>query len=486
MLLSATAYGQQPPIARPPAAPTATADDTVKAMQFPNSDVKEVLTFYERLTGKRLVYDTTVQGPINIVVTTPIPREEAIRIIETSLLLNGFSLVPDGGNIVKVISPAKNPRSTGVPIYSDLDLLPDNDRVVTFLFKLKYADPQELAQVLQAGYIAPSVYTAMVPLPKASALLVTESTAIIRGLDQIINQIDIPPAEVVSEFIVLERADVKDVIEKLEKIFEKQPSQPGSASAAPRIAQAPNPANPSAPVSIEIQPGTLSEDSIIVGKTKLTADIRTNRIHVVTRPINLPFIRKLIREFDSNIPFGEPAKRPLKFVSASQILDIIVKAITEPGTKAEEAAGGAGGTAAPRSQGSSSGFSNTSFGGGSNNGSGSLNFQEGLSTEPVDTTPKAVTVGNTKIIADPRENTIIVLGSTEMRQKVFALLDEIDVRAPQVLLNTVIGEMSLNSDREVGFNYFLGSGEVNGSTPVPARCPAPPPRQSSRRATASP
>ncbi|MBC8108912.1 MAG: hypothetical protein H7Z14_20170 [Anaerolineae bacterium] len=218
----------------------------------------------------------------------------------------------------------------------------------------------------------------------------------------------------------------------------------------------------------------MSEESIIVGKIRLTADIRTNRIHVVTRPINLPFIRKLIREFDSNIPFGEPAKRPLKFVSASQILDIIVKAITEPGTKAEDAAAAASTGAAPRAQ-NTSGSSGTSFGGGSSNGSGgSINFSEGLSTEPVDTTPKAVTVGNTKIIADPRENTIIVLGSKEMRQKVFALLDQIDVRAPQVLLNTVIGEMTLSNDREVGFSYFLGSGEVNGNgTTTPGSSPAP-------------
>ena len=38
----------------------------------------------------------------------------------------------------------------------------------------------------------------------------------------------------------------------------------------------------------------LSEESLIVGKIKLEADVRTNRIQVITRPINLPFIEKLI------------------------------------------------------------------------------------------------------------------------------------------------------------------------------------------------
>ena len=80
---------------------------------------------------------------------------------------------------------------------------------------------------------------------------------------------------------------------------------------------------------------------------------------------------------------------------------------------------------------------------------------EELSTQPVDTTPKAVTVGNTKMIADPRANTIIVLGNREVVVKVEKILDEMDVKAPQVALSTVIGELSLNNDEEFGVDYFL-------------------------------
>ena len=44
-------------------------------------------------------------------------------------------------------------------------------------------------------------------LPKSGALLVTESTSVIRKLVQLVRDVDIPPAEVVEEFIRLERAD---------------------------------------------------------------------------------------------------------------------------------------------------------------------------------------------------------------------------------------------------------------------------------------
>ena len=60
-------------------------------------------------------------------------------------------------------------------------------------------------------------------------------------------------------------------------------------------------ADVTAPGTVELRSRAgLSEDSIIVGKIKLTADVRTNRIHVITRPVNMPFVRKLITEFDSN------------------------------------------------------------------------------------------------------------------------------------------------------------------------------------------
>ena len=48
------------------------------------------------------------------------------------------------------------------------------------------------------------------------------------------------------------------------------------------------------------------------------ADVRTNRIHVITRPVNMPFIRKLIAEFDANVEFAKPVTRPLRYISAAE------------------------------------------------------------------------------------------------------------------------------------------------------------------------
>lgn len=453
----------------PASAPAAAATPIPQVrLDFPNSDVRDVINFYGGITNKRPLYDNTVQGPINLTLPGMFPADEAARIIETALLLNNFSIVPGEDNVIKVVGVSKNPRSVGVPLISSEAEIPANDQVVSFLFKPQFADPTELTQVLQL-YVPPSPYTATLALPKAGAILITESSPVLRSLMRLLREIDVAPAEVRSEFIRLERADAKDVIEKLEKIFEKQPTQGGAPSVAPpRVPQmpgeVPQPLQQQAPtLTISSDGGNrLSEDSIIIGKIRLTADIRTNRIHVVTRPVNLPFIRKLIQEFDSNIKFGEPTVRVLKYVSAGDVLDVVVKTIAEKGEKTEDVAGGQAGNNRPAqasTAGNSSFGSNSGFG---SSGSGGMNVSEGLETEARDTVPKAITVGNTKIIADLRNNSIIVLGNDEVKQKIFQVLDELDNRAPQVMLRTVIGELGMNDQFELGFNYFLGNNDVNG------------------------
>ncbi len=434
-------------------------------LQFPNSDVDDVLRLYEQLTGKKLVRDNFVQGKVNIFISKDVPREEAIKIIEMNLLMNGFSLVPADEDIVKVIGTGKNPRTTGVPIISDPAQIPEGDHVISFLFKLRYADPTELQQVLGQYLSPPQTYTSFLALPKSSSLLITENSSVIRTLSKIIDQIDIPPAEVVSEFVPLERADAQKVVDMLKDIFEKGQTTPGGAPAGQpgavrpvRQPMVPQPMNPDSDVGSLT---ALSEDSIVVGKIKLSADVRTNRIHVITRPINMPFVRKLIAEFDANVEFAKPVTRALRYISAGDVLPVLVQSLTEPGTQQGQGGADQGANAAGNKQnqpkpGTNTASNNTSSSTSSSSGSdsSSLNVSEELSTTPVDTTPKAVTVGNAKIIADQRANTIIVLGNREVVVKVQKILDEMDVKAPQVALSTVIGELTLSNNEEFGVDYY--------------------------------
>jgi type II secretory pathway component GspD/PulD (secretin) len=182
----------------------------------------------------------------------------------------------------------------------------------------------------------------------------------------------------------------------------------------------------------------------------------------------------------------------LQYISAGDVLPVLVQALTEPGTEAAAgaaAAGGGGPSASPQpqQQRGTTGYGGNAPGvsGASNTSSEStLNISEELSTQPVDTVPKAVTVGNSKLIADQRSNSIIVLGNREVVVKVEKILDEMDVKAPQVALSTVIGQLTLTKDEEFGADYFakyhnrfIGTSRNNSnnqvSIPIPSSSASP-------------
>src|SRR5438046_8426729 len=136
----------------------------------------------------------------------------------------------------------------------------------------------------------------------------------------------------------------------LKEVVEKgaQPPTTGVPGAAPGVPGVKN-VRPIVPVAAQQKEEivselgaltALTEDSIVVGKIKIAADVRTNRIHVITRPINMPFVRKLIAEFDANVAFGKPVARPLRYISAAEILPVLVQALTEPGSGSQGGAEG--------------------------------------------------------------------------------------------------------------------------------------------------
>ena len=219
-----------------PAAPT--GDDSVR-LTFSNSPIGDVLNYYGVLTGKRVLTDNTVNATstLNFDIAKSVPRAEAVRIIETVLTLNGYTVAPGEANIVKVLGPGKNARSVGIPIYSDPGELPRNDQVVSYLLRLRYLDPLETAGVLQQ-YIPPGNSVNFVALEKAGAVIVTDDATTVRRLVDLVASLDQPFAPVTEKWIRLERADATKAIEFLNSVFDSKngsssgstPGQPGGAA----------------------------------------------------------------------------------------------------------------------------------------------------------------------------------------------------------------------------------------------------------------
>jgi len=457
------------PPAQAPASPAsrlAQPEPTVR-LTFPNTSVNEILSLYEVLTDKRLVRDSMLaQGqPLTILVPGEIPRSEAIRLIEASLLLNGYTFVPVDDKTVKILGPSKFPRAEGIPIFSTPYMLPATDQVVSYFMKLSYLAPQEAAQLFQTFVSPPKAYTSFTPVPNVQAVLITENVPIIQQLIALQAMVDVPPAQVMTEFVDLKRADAEKVVELLQTLLEERkdgagtPGQPGPPGGAPQ-----------ADAQGQVVQASLGgagagqfESNLVIGETQIIADPRTNRILVVTRPINFPYIKQLIEQLDAPVPLDSVLERPLQFVSAGDVLPVLQDLLSE----GEE--GGTGGGATRAGERAPNVDSGSTFGQGMGSdsgagGSGGTSRPDRIKEPTADVAPESVIVGNTKLIADKSANSIIAIGPPDSRQKVAQLLGLLDVRPRQVYIAAVIGELSLSDEMEFGFNYFLRNQSKDGSS----------------------
>ncbi|MFM8763629.1 MAG: hypothetical protein ACKOEZ_02165, partial [Spartobacteria bacterium] len=91
------------------------------SITFPRNSVLDVISFYETLTGKRIIRDSNLAGQeLSIMVAKPVSREDAVAIIESSLLMNNYSIVPVDDQTIKILGPSRAPRTEGLPLISEL------------------------------------------------------------------------------------------------------------------------------------------------------------------------------------------------------------------------------------------------------------------------------------------------------------------------------------------------------------------------------
>lgn len=450
--------------------------DEMVTLNYPDTPVPAILLLYEQFSGKRLIKDASLAGAnISLNVAESVTKREALSIIEATLLLNNFALIPSGEGQLKVINigSGKNPRSEGIRVYASPVSLPPGDQIVTYYMPFKYLDVQEAYNAIAAN-VFPHPYGVIIPVPSAQALLITENSSVIRQLLDIKELIDVPPAKMVSEFIPLMRADAERVADTITKMIEAQKgtTYPGSGAGGVRAGNVPPP-NPAQPVAnIPGQPAAESSaNSLVSGNVQVIPDTRTNRILVIARPASFPYVKSLIQDFDRAVGFTEPLEVRLKYVTAAEVLPVLQDLLTEDTSEGAPGAAGAAPSASPsQTRGSSGRRYSSDTGGGlsSNTSAGGARASDMLTDSENDTTPESVIVGKTRIIADKKANSILVIGPPESTERARSILSRLDQKTRQVYLSTVIGQFKLTDNNEFGIDYlqtFLGndSGIASGN-----------------------
>ena len=414
-------------------------------LTFPHTSVSEVLVTYEKLTGKRILRDSNLQGPeLSIMVTDPVSRKDAISLIESSLLLNGYYLVPVDDKTVKILGPSRPPRSEGLPLYLEESQLPvEGDKLVSFYKPLKFLSPQEAISILQ-GVVQFNAYGSLVAVPNSAALVITDKTPIIRKAIALLDVVDHEPSQIITEFIPLQRASADKVVETLGQMFG------GGGGAAPA---APQGGQPTQGGGAAVVSGG-GDTHLLSGKAQFIADKRTNRILVIVRSDNYKLVREMINKLDQPVEQSQPLIRPLNFISESDLFPVLVDMLKSKDESDKEGSGGS--KAQPTPQQASQNNSGSSA---ANNSSGGIaNTPDKLQESAAMNPPQSATIGSTSIIGDTSGNAIIVYGPPEAKAKASQIIDLLDQRPKQVYLAAVIGSLELNDGIDYGANWFAKIG----------------------------
>jgi general secretion pathway protein D len=434
--------------------------DELVAYEASNAPITAVLQEYEKLTGKTLIEDSNLMAnavPLTISLPHPVKKSQLIRLIEAALLLNNYALIPGPGeNTMKVInlSTGKNARSEGVRLYTSPEDMPIGEEIVSYYMPLNHISANEALTVFNT-HILPRAYTSFVPISSAQAVVITETTNVIRQLIALKDLIDVPPAATSTEFVQLIRADAERVADTLSKLLDGGGGQPRTPTGQPGqnvvVANAPS-------------------STVINGlQAQLIADTRTNRILIVTRPQNMDTLRGLVQAFDQAAMAAQPLEYKLRYISAGEALPVVADLLSE-----EQQQGGAPSTQLQNQQQQQVGQNRTvNLGGGTRSSAtsttsglggggyspvsgtaGSVGAGQDLLQEPNEQLgPQSLAVGKTRIISDAKDNKIIVIGPPESIQKVRMLLDRLDRRPQQVYLSTVIGQLQLSNETDFGVDF---------------------------------
>jgi general secretion pathway protein D len=502
------APGQPAPPAAPPAAgevPLAEQKIT-QPITEPKLSGTALADLYRKFTGRRVIISAQAATAEFAFIqdaspTDPLTYAQAAELLVKAATIENFVFVPDSTDpnldILTFSAGGINPKSRGVPVYTEGAALPEGDAVISYVMNLQYLKPEAAVTTFNQVVGTFGQYGSIAPVANASAVIITENTSLIRRLIELKKEIDVPGGKVATRFIKVEYADVTELATTLNELFTSQ-QQAQRTAGVQRTGGQPNAVPvPGVPAGDVGGGGSSGEEN----PPQIVPEPRTNRIFVMGRPNDLVFIESLVREFDVQTDQRNFMRRKLSFVKVSDFLTIAENALNRAYTAgtAGAAGGAAGGTPGgpqaqggggqSRSQGSRGNNSRTAAaGGGAFGGGGSSGFggggggggasggTVGLGDPNTDTAPVSLLVGRTLLVADQITNSIVVQGPPAGVEIIENLLDQIDVKADQVMISTVFGQLTLGDKFDLGVDYLrtlnggvagrAGGGDVGALIPL--------------------
>ena len=402
-------------------------------LNFTNAEIEAVARTMATITGRNVVVDPRVKGTMSLLSERAVSPAAAFDQFLAALRLQGFTVVEASG-LYKVVPEADAKLQGGAVSTSSSDTASSGggqgNRIVTQIFRLNYESANNLVPVLRP-LISPN--NTINVNPGNNSLVITDYADNLQRLARIIAALDVPNATDI-EVIPLKHAIATDIAPLVSKLIE-----PGNAG--PAVAQG------------------QSDNSF---KTTLIAEPRSNALVLrAANPARVALVRALVAKLDQPTSLGNNGNAGNIYVVYLKNADAAKLAVTLRAAMAANAGGSGGGatstpvassTSTPASSGlqglGSSSSSSSSSSGGLGMSSGTLG---GSSAQP--------STGG-QIQADPATNSLIITASEPQYRQLRAVIDQLDGRRAQVLVESLIAEVNVDKAAQFGIQWQTALGQT--------------------------
>jgi general secretion pathway protein D len=471
------------------------AKDASTEINVKNADIAAIVRIFSKKTKRNYILDENVRGKVTIYLPGKVSSDEAIRILDTVLQLKGFTSVPVGENLWKIIQ-AKDAKQTTVPLITgDRDGVA-SAAVVTRLINLKYVKAEDLQQLF-AQLISPSGLVNA--YPGTNSLLMIDAEDNIERLFRIVQSLDVPFSNREMTIIPIKHADALDLATKLNEIMGVGNGQNGGSDTRASLGRNAAIPPPAVPQQIAGSTGTnsLTAATQNIGgrglEPKIIPDERTNSIIVVADEDMTARIRALVSELDSTVDLSgnQFFVYRCQHANAEDLAQVLSGLMgggggTGGGTGTSRNSGfggnnlGGGGLGGGLSGSGALGGTNSGFGGlgASNNGGSSFtsgsnsgNRGQGAGSRRGGGQNQRGTVTaqvgeNISITADPATNSLVINASKSDYEKIKALLRQLDIKRRQVLVEAMLLEVAVEDTATYSAEFLASGGGDDGGAVV--------------------
>ena len=420
--------------------PSPLIDGNGLLLNFRDAPLQAVLEYLSEQAGLIVINDTQVQGRITVVNRQPITLDEAINLINTLLMEQGYTAVRRD-KLLRVVR-IQDAKLDAIPVRfgNDPEKIGRSDSVITQVIPIKYAEAVDLAEDLSP--LIDKTFAEVAANKSSNSLIITDVEANIRRIVEIVSAVDKSISSVTEvRVFALQYADATDTADLIERTFEQRESAESAVGRAIRNRFGRfGPGGPGGG-------GEQESESNVQGKdVNAAADERTNSVVVSAAPELMTVIADVVAQLDSDTTARESVLvYHVKHILAAD-LETAFNDLFEDSTTS-----GGGNNNNRNNRNNRGGNNNNNQPGGNNNGGGNTAGDDYSGT----------LVGQVTSVANEATNTLMVLTPEKNFSRVQAILDALDTPQPQVLIRVLIAEVTIDDELDIGvegeFNNLSGS-----------------------------